>query len=271
MTTHADFQTRSYSAWRIIMSDALRVASEKNYVYGLYAIDVTDARRCIHDFKARTGGDFSFTAFLVGCIALAVDENKSVQALRQGKRLVIFDDVDVNIPVEHDLAGEKVMSSHIVRAANRKTAHQIHDEIRAVQHEPISAAAPLASLPRWTRLATRLPGFIRRLILRRMLANPFSIRQLGGTINLTTIGMAATGGGWGIAIGEMSLNVVVGGIEHTPKVIEGQIVAREILSLTLSFDHDVIDGAPAARFAARLKALIEAAHGLEPQPVSGKG
>lgn len=95
-----------------------------------------------------------------------------------------------------------------------------------------------------------------------MLANPFSIHKLG-TVNLTTIGMAASGGGWGIAIGETSLNVVVRGIEPTPKVIEGQIVSREILSLTLSFDHNVIEGASAARFAARMKALIEVAHGLE--------
>lgn len=263
MTTHASFQTRPYSAWRTIMSDALRVASEKNYIYGLYEIDVTEARRRIHDYKSRTGGDFSFTAFLVGCIALAVDENKSVHSLRQGNRLVIFDDVDVNIQVEHDLIGEKVVSSHIVRSANRKTARQIHDEIRAAQHEQISTASPVPTLPRWILQAIRLPTFIRRMILRRILANPFSIRQLGGTVNLTTIGMAAGGGGWGIAIGEMSLNVVVGGVETTPKVIDGKIVPREILSLTLSFDHDVIDGAPAARFAAHSKVLIEAAHGLD--------
>jgi hypothetical protein len=36
-----------------------------------------------------------------------------------------------------------------------------------------------------------------------------------------------------------------------------------MLSLTLSLDHNVIDGAPAARFASRLKTLIEAAYGLD--------
>lgn len=35
------------------------------------------------------------------------------------------------------------------------------------------------------------------------------------------------------------------------------VVPREYLSLTLSFDHDVVEGAPAARFTARLKELIE--------------
>jgi pyruvate/2-oxoglutarate dehydrogenase complex dihydrolipoamide acyltransferase (E2) component len=38
---------------------------------------------------------------------------------------------------------------------------------------------------------------------------------------------------------------------------EERIEVREYLSLTLSMDHDLIDGAPAARFAARLKELIE--------------
>jgi hypothetical protein len=34
------------------------------------------------------------------------------------------------------------------------------------------------------------------------------------------------------------------------------------LSLTISFDHDIIDGAPAARFTERLKELIESGYGL---------
>lgn len=44
--------------------------------------------------------------------------------------------------------------------------------------------------------------------------------------------------------------------------MDGRIEIREYLSLTLSFNHDVIDGAPAARFAQRLKELIESAYGL---------
>ena len=32
---------------------------------------------------------------------------------------------------------------------------------------------------------------------------------------------------------------------------------------TLSFDHDIVDGAPAARFVERLRGLIEGAFGLE--------
>jgi len=50
---------------------------------------------------------------------------------------------------------------------------------------------------------------------------------------------------------------MLGGIAEKPGVAQGQIQIREVLSLTLTFDHDVVDGAPAARFASRLKELIE--------------
>lgn len=39
------------------------------------------------------------------------------------------------------------------------------------------------------------------------------------------------------------------GIARKPGVVEEKIAVREYLSLTLDFDHDIIDGAPAVRFA----------------------
>ena len=46
-------------------------------------------------------------------------------------------------------------------------------------------------------------------------------------------------------------------------MVEGRIEPREILNLTVVFDHDVIDGAPAARFVRRLVELIESGSGLD--------
>jgi hypothetical protein len=43
---------------------------------------------------------------------------------------------------------------------------------------------------------------------------------------------------------------------------EGRIEPREILNLTVMFDHDVIDGAPATCFTRRLVELIESGYGL---------
>jgi len=44
--------------------------------------------------------------------------------------------------------------------------------------------------------------------------------------------------------------------------VDGQMRVRDYLSLTVSFDHNMIDGAPAARFTQRLQQLIESGYGL---------
>ncbi len=52
---------------------------------------------------------------------------------------------------------------------------------------------------------------------------------------------------------------MVGGMARRPKVVDDQVAVRDVLDMTLTIDHNVVDGAPAARFAARLRELIERA------------
>jgi pyruvate/2-oxoglutarate dehydrogenase complex dihydrolipoamide acyltransferase (E2) component len=59
------------------------------------------------------------------------------------------------------------------------------------------------------------------------------------------------------------LGITLGGVAEKPAVVDGQIEVREYLSRTVSFDHDIVDGAPAARFTQRFKELIEAGYGLD--------
>ena len=72
--------------------------------------------------------------------------------------------------------------------------------------------------------------------------------------------MFGNGGGWGIGFLPMhTLGVTVGGIALKPAVHQNTIQIRELLSLTISFDHDIVDGAPAARLTKTLRQLIESA------------
>ncbi|MFN8473841.1 MAG: 2-oxo acid dehydrogenase subunit E2 [Anaerolineae bacterium] len=48
--------------------------------------------------------------------------------------------------------------------------------------------------------------------------------------------------------------------------MDGQIEPRDMLCLKVGFDHNVVDGAPAARFVERLVELIESGHGLAEAP-----
>ena len=77
---------------------------------------------------------------------------------------------------------------------------------------------------------------------------------------VTSVGMFGRGGGWGIGfLPTHNLGITVGGISQKPGVKDGKIQVREFLNLTISFDHDIIDGAPAARFTQSLVELIETA------------
>jgi pyruvate/2-oxoglutarate dehydrogenase complex dihydrolipoamide acyltransferase (E2) component len=82
-------------------------------------------------------------------------------------------------------------------------------------------------------------------------------------VTLSAVGMVGKGAGWGIPPSSPSICwITVGGIGPRREDVDGQIVTRDYLSLTVSFDHRMIDGAPAARFTERLKELIESGYGL---------
>jgi pyruvate/2-oxoglutarate dehydrogenase complex dihydrolipoamide acyltransferase (E2) component len=86
------------------------------------------------------------------------------------------------------------------------------------------------------------------------------IRQRIGTVGVTAVGMFAGGGGFGITqLTLMSLQVVVGGVSPRPRAVDGDVQVRDVLDLTVTIDHNVVDGAPAARFGADLRQLIEQA------------
>jgi pyruvate/2-oxoglutarate dehydrogenase complex dihydrolipoamide acyltransferase (E2) component len=71
-----------------------------------------------------------------------------------------------------------------------------------------------------------------------------------------------SGGGWGIPFSNHTLQITLGGIGEKPGVGDQRVEIREYLSVTLSFDHVIIDGASAARFTQRLKEMIENGYGL---------
>ncbi|HEX6798951.1 MAG TPA: 2-oxo acid dehydrogenase subunit E2 [Ktedonobacterales bacterium] len=255
----AEAQEVPYPQIRRWTAAAYRSVQHKPMIHGLIAVDVTRARTILREHTARTGESLSFTAFLTACLGKAVDEHKAVQAMRKGrKRLVIFDDVDVWIPVEHDVSGHKVLVPHIIRAANRQSVRTIHDEIRATQTADVAQAAQGPRL---------LPPALFRpyiwLFWKVGRAMPQVQKQIGGTVGLTAVGMFGKGAGWGIPPPiPTPLMITVGGIGTKHDIVDGQIVTREYLSLTISVDHDIVDGAPAARFTRRLSDLIESAYGL---------
>ena len=97
----------------------LAPSERKHLIHPLLEVDVTRARGLLAEYKAETGEELSFTAFIINCLARAVYEQKSVQGYRRGRRhLVIFDDVDVSLKMEQEIEGKKRAMFHALRAAS---------------------------------------------------------------------------------------------------------------------------------------------------------
>jgi len=255
---NSGYQIVPFPKLRRLMVDGGRLARQKHLVHGLVEMDVTAVRQKIHTHKARTGETLSFTAFIVACLGRVVDTNKHMQAYRTWfGRLVVFDDVDVNTMFEVEVDGGKVIRPHILRAVNKKSLRNIHEEIRAFQS--VSGEGREANFIRWFVL---LPAFVRRLFLGILLKTPQLLKEMNGTVSLTSIGMFGNGGGWGIPVSNHTLQITLGGISEKPVLVNGQLENHEFLCVTMSIDHDIVDGAPAARFIQRLKELVESGDGI---------
>jgi hypothetical protein len=263
------------SAGRRIWLNVLDLPAPRNCMYGLLEVDVTRARQFIAEHKTRTGETLSFTGFLTYCLARAVDEDKSVQAYLKGhKQIVLFDDVNVGLMVENNAGTKSSLMGTVIAGANHMTFREIHEEIRAAQSRP---APPNKGMPTWFRKAMLLPwplsSLFKALLTLSMRRDPMIPVTMGGTVGVTAVGMFGEGHcGWGLFPVNQVLGLIVGSIAWKPAVVEGRVEPREILHLTVMFDHDIVDGAPAARFTRRLVEFIESGYGLdEEQPTAMSG
>jgi pyruvate/2-oxoglutarate dehydrogenase complex dihydrolipoamide acyltransferase (E2) component len=266
MKPPSDGRVVPYPKVKRFLEAAIRVTNRKPMIHGLLEVDVTKARARLRQHQARTGEALSFTAFIMACLGIAVDEHKDVQAMRKGSNhLIVFEDVDVLTYVEREVDGQQLILPYIVRAANHKSFLEIHREIRAAQVQDLEKFEMGGGIAmRLLPAALFLPYFKITTWIGRLY--PRIWKKTWGTVMLTTVGMFGEGAGWGIPLSPPSLCwITVGGIGQKRESVDAHTVARELLSLTVSFDHNLIDGAPAARFTTRLKELIENAHGLADQ------
>ncbi|MGG6295640.1 2-oxo acid dehydrogenase subunit E2 [Leptolyngbya sp. AN02str] len=264
------YEKRKFSSFRNPTIDILIWGRQRHHIPMLLEVDVTAAREAI-DHQKQQGKHLSFTGWFVKCIAQAVSEHKAVHALRQGDQLIIFDDVDVTVIVERAVGStdshETLPMPYMIRQANQKSVADISSEIRAAQQHSVALGEVQINsthAPWVTKLSTRVPKFLRDWFFwRPLFRNPFLFKRMMGTVSVTSLGMVGQRGmSWGIPIGIHPLIVSIGAIAKRPGVVHDQILIREYVGLTVLFDHDVIDGAPVARFIKRLSALVTQGFGL---------
>jgi len=84
----------------------------------------------------------------------------------------------------------------------------------------------------------------------------------GGTFTVSNLGMFEVESFTAVINPPESAILAVGSITPTPVVVDGQVVVRDRMKVTLSSDHRAIDGVIAARFLQEVKRLLEEPFGL---------
>lgn len=177
-------------------------------------------RRQIND--SNPNAKISVNDFLIKACACALMQVPALNVQFDGETLRQFRDADIAVAVALDDG----LITPIVRAANTKGLIAISNELRD--------------------LATRAK-------LGKLKSEEFQ----GGTFSLSNLGM------FGIKQFDAIINppqaaiLAAGAGEQRPVIRDGQVVPATVVSLALSSDHRIIDGAVAARFMAALKQYLE--------------
>jgi pyruvate/2-oxoglutarate dehydrogenase complex dihydrolipoamide acyltransferase (E2) component len=253
------FRRIAFPPERRLVLDTLHLGHRKPMMHGMIELDITRARRLLREHRERTGESVSFTAFVLACLGRAVAAHPEVHALRDWRgRMVLFNDVDATTMIEVKVEDRPFALAHVIRGINRRDVRDISDEIRSVQTAGVDSLS--SGLRKGSSLFLKLPGFLRRLVLRLLLCSPRFTKRHTGTMMVTAVGMFSNGSGWGFtAPGIHNLSIVIGGIATRPSVSPTESGQREFLCLSVSANHEVVDGAPLARFVSSLKEQIEAA------------
>lgn len=257
MKKHAGYRAVPLTFNRRMVAISASIAKKRNTIHSITEIDITEPRHIFKMHKEQTGESLSFTAYIVYCLAHAIVKYSDLNSFRKGRKLILLDDICISVLIERDIKGEKVPEPIGIKQAQNKTYRQIHDEIRAAQQNQGDRLGSLSKME-WVRF---IPAFLMRLFF-RIASKNIHMQKRYGVISVTAMGMFSNHAVWFIPMGSPTVLLTVGSIEDKPILIDGKLELREHLCLTVSFDHNIVDGAPAARFMNRLAELIKNGSGI---------
>ena len=173
-------------------------------------------------FKEKYEVGLGFMSFFTKAVCVALQEWPSVNAQIDGNEMVFNEFVDISIAV----STPKGLVVPVVRNAEQMSFNQIEAEI--------------------IRLAKRARD------------GKLSIDEMqGGTFTITNGGVFGSMMSTPIINSPQSAILGMHNIVERPVVVKGEIVARPMMYIALSYDHRIIDGRESVSFLVRVKELLE--------------
>jgi pyruvate dehydrogenase E2 component (dihydrolipoamide acetyltransferase) len=222
-TLAAPVGPEALSGLRAIIAQRLTASwRERPHVTVTTEADATNLVAARQQATAELERKVSYDAFLVALVARALREHPAVSVRLTAAGLEQLSEINIGVAVDT----ERGLLVPVVRDAATKNLAQIQHTLQELVERTLSGKS--------------LPDDL-----------------VGGTFTITNLGMFEIDAFTPIINPPESAILGVGRIVNKPVGLEGQIVLRDMMTLSLSFDHRLIDGAPAARFLQRIKQLIE--------------
>lgn len=254
-----NFKTKYFPKSRIATNDVCAIGVKRHHIAALIEVDVSESRDKIKRYKEK-GNEISFTAWLIKVIANSIKDYENVAAYLRGKReIILFNDINISIAVEKDINGQKVPIPLIIEKVNERSIESITKQIIQAKNQILTDRDIVlrSQSGRIERFYYLLPGFLRRMFWRYLLARPHFAFGKMGNVAITSVGMIGKADGWFIPISVHPICFGIGRISKKPTVVNDKIEIREILKITILLDHDVVDGGQMARFISNLTDNLE--------------
>ncbi|MDR5694026.1 MAG: dihydrolipoamide acetyltransferase family protein [Armatimonadota bacterium] len=174
------------------------------------------------ELERQHGVHLTYTDLLVKAVARALTEHPRLNARWEGEAIRILPEIHIGVAV----ALEDGLVVPVIRNADRLGIVEIS-----------RAVALLSEKARAGRLTYE--------------------EMTGSTFTITNLGMYDIDMFTPIINPPEAAILGVGRIVEKPVIVEGRVEARFLMTLSLTFDHRIVDGAPAARFLQRVKELVE--------------
>ncbi|NMC81047.1 MAG: 2-oxo acid dehydrogenase subunit E2 [Chloroflexi bacterium] len=190
------------------------------------ATELVHARSKINENPASLGLEkVSYDSFLVSAVAQALRQHPRLNAQLKGEVIEELGVINVGVAVDNP----RGLMTVVVKDADCKPWQQVAKELASLVQDALMGKASLDSLE-------------------------------GGTFTITNLGMMGISHFTPIITPPQCAILGVGALMEWPAVIQGQLSQKQMLPLSLTFDHRIVDGAPAARFLQDVRNWLENPH-----------
>ncbi|MDX6513862.1 MAG: hypothetical protein QOE36_3366 [Gaiellaceae bacterium] len=252
------------TGWRKLASSVWGTPDNPQ-ILGELEVDATAVLRFIDDIRAETGVRVTVTHVVGKALAHAFAEHPDLNSYLSGGRFVERESIDIFFVVS--VAGGRDLSGVKVREADRKSVSEIAEEV-ARRAERMRAGED-ADFGKTKRMTDATPRPVLRAALKLgdwlTVDRNLDLKRVGLPRQAFGSAMVSSVASFGVqrAFTPLSpyyrvpLVVLISEVTQKAVVVDGEVVARPMLTLSATLDHRYLDGSDAGRLARAVRAFLE--------------